>query len=183
MAEREGLVAAITANPKDKLLRQVFADWLEERDENELAASLRADGWDGSGMEGLIGKTILGLSVSDDQSLLAFTLANGPFVLRAEGDCCSESWFYRVRGVVNLIGATVLLIQESPVDDVDVNDGLGRQEEDSAYGVGLVTDRGIASVVYRCSSNGYYGGWVEKTKEHVATDGFQPITCDWQHTT
>jgi uncharacterized protein (TIGR02996 family) len=41
MKDNEGLVNALHSNPRDDTLRLVYADWLEERGENDRAGYLR----------------------------------------------------------------------------------------------------------------------------------------------
>jgi uncharacterized protein (TIGR02996 family) len=43
MTEREALLAAILANPTDDVARLVFADWLEENNEEQYAEFIRAE--------------------------------------------------------------------------------------------------------------------------------------------
>ena len=65
-------------------------------------------------------------------------------------------------GVRNLIGFVVTEIIEGDTSVVNVLDGLGRQDYDTAYSIGLQTDAGACFIVYRNSSNGYYGGWIQR---------------------
>jgi hypothetical protein len=44
-------------------------------------------------MKELIGKTIKGIFVNEDQHFLKFATDAGEVVYYAAGDCCSESWF------------------------------------------------------------------------------------------
>lgn len=41
MSERDALIAAIKANPLEETPRLVFADWLDDHDENDLAKAVR----------------------------------------------------------------------------------------------------------------------------------------------
>lgn len=137
-------------------------------------------------MKELVGKTISGLSVNDDQSALRFDTKDGPITFNAVGDCCSQSWFADINGVDALIGGTVASVEEVGMDGYNVDDGRGRQEVDSAYGYKIATDKGNADVVFRNSSNGYYGGWLTLGKdqyghelESSADEKMTPITTDW----
>lgn len=112
-------------------------------------------------MKELIGKKITGLRVNDDQTVLAFDTDQGAVYYIAYGDCCSESWFADITGVGALIGGTVRMVDEVKMDGYNVDDGRGRQESDQAYGYKITTDKGYADIVFRNSSNGYYGGWLD----------------------
>jgi hypothetical protein len=129
------------------------------------------------GMQELTGKTITALRVNEDQSILAFGHPDGSgAAYLAYGDCCSETWFADITGVTALIGGTVAEAAEVEMQAVD--DGRTRQDEDEFYGVKLRTEKGIADIVYRNSSNGYYGGsiglWEGDLPGNMAS-----ITDDW----
>lgn len=136
-------------------------------------------------MKELIGKKIAGLAVNGDQSLLTFRIEGGEEVsYYAGGDCCSESWFADITGVAALLGGTVSAADSVDLDGYNVEDGRCRQDYDEAYGWKLTTDKGYADIVFRNSSNGYYGGTLE-----LLTDGIrkyldplvmQDITDDWR---
>jgi hypothetical protein len=112
-------------------------------------------------MKELIGKTIASMHVSEGEGFLVFKHPDGTeTVYYAEGDCCSQSWFADIVGVTSLIGATVRTAQGVPMPE-EITDGRGRQEYDTAYGTKLTTDKGYADIVFRNSSNGYYGGWLQ----------------------
>ena len=111
-------------------------------------------------MNELIGRTIRAVYIDDDdQHYLSFETDAGTVVYVAEGDCCSESWFYHVLGVDNLLGQTVLEVDE--IEMGEPADSYSRQDEDKLYGIKLRTARGYTDIEFRNSSNGYYGGWVE----------------------
>ena len=97
----------------------------------------------------------------------------------AWGDCCSETWFADITGVGALIGGTVQTADEVSMDGYNVEDGRTRQECDEAYGYKLTTDKGYADIVFRNSSNGYYGGSIELLKRELP-EGMIAITDDWQ---
>ena len=107
-------------------------------------------------LEDLVGKRVLKLQVSQDQSVLVVTHDQGRSVYQTYADCCSETWIADIVGVDRLLGQTVLQAVDRELEAV--NDGRTRQEEDSFYGIQLRTTGGIVDLVYRNSSNGYYGG-------------------------
>lgn len=129
-------------------------------------------------MNELIGKKILSVSISHDEHILAFTTNQGVIAYEAEGDCCSESWFADITGVNALIGATVQSVDEVDLENYDVEDGRSRQEYDQVYGFKLITDKGYADIVFRNSSNGYYGGQISLYDDPLH-DYMLEITSDW----
>lgn len=131
-------------------------------------------------MKELVGRIITGIRVAPDQSELLFDTDKGPVKYSTEADCCSESWFADITGVHAIIGAQVRQAEEvENMAHYNVEDGRTRQEYDSAYGWKLTTDKGHADIVFRNSSNGYYGGWMNKASDTKAK-GFTPITDDWR---
>lgn len=108
-------------------------------------------------MSGLVGRTIEAIYVGDD--VLCIDTDRGALGWRTEADCCSETWFADIIGTDTLIGGKVMSVADgTPPPDYNVEDGRGRQECDDAYSVYIETDRGVGIVIYRNSSNGYYGG-------------------------
>ena len=130
-------------------------------------------------MKELIGKKITGLRINEDQSVLAFDTDQGVIAYDAWGDCCSETWFADITGVGALIGGTVKTVACVNMNGYNVDDGRCRQDVDEAYGYKLTTDKGYADIVFRNSSNGYYGGSIELLKRELP-EGMIAITDDWQ---
>jgi hypothetical protein len=104
----------------------------------------------------LVGKLITGLLISTGEGQLCFETSTGDVIWDTEGDCCSETWFADINGVSALADATVLSCEV--VELPDPNDDRSRQDSDSAYGMRVRTNKGSCDIVYRNSSNGYYGG-------------------------
>lgn len=129
-------------------------------------------------MKALIGKTITGLSVSDNQGMLVFDHPNGEeTIFYAYGDCCSETWFADIVGVDALLNATVKTCEEITMGEVA--DGRGRQKYDQVYCFKLTTNKGNVDVVFRNSSNGYYGGKLQQVTSIPKNKKFVQITDDW----
>lgn len=127
----------------------------------------------------LIGRRIDAIRIDgDEQHYLEFETDCGVIRLSAEGDCCSESWFYHVLGVKALLGHTVTDIHVVK-DDAEPPDAFSRQEYDKLYGLNFRTTGGMADVEFRNSSNGYYGGWLDKVES--IPDGVRmiPIADDY----
>lgn len=130
-------------------------------------------------MKELIGKTVIGLQVSEGEDFLAFEHPDGTLtVYEAWGDCCSESWFADITGVDALLYSKV--VDAEDVDLPQIQDDRCRQEEDAFYGVKLKTTKGYVDIVFRNSSNGYYGGKIYLSQIWPRTGVMRPITTDWQ---
>ena len=117
------------------------------------------------GINAMVGGKVVAVLAAQDQSSLWFARYDGRvFEWAASGDCCSESWFADVDGLDDLIGKEILAVEvvdmPSYMPDYNVNDGRCRQDADAVYGYKITTDGGYCDVVFRCSSNGYYGGWM-----------------------
>jgi len=129
-------------------------------------------------MKELLNKVISGLKVSQDQCYLLFEHPNGASTMYvAYGTCCSETWFADIIGVEALLGATVTNVEAVPMESVE--DGRSRQEHDEFYGVKLTTTKGYVDIVYRNSSNGYYGGYIELADKVYGEQSFKNIMSDW----
>lgn len=152
-------------------------------------------------MKELVGKVINGLYVNEDQSLLKFDTDQGDVIYLAEGDCCSESWFADI-----LFGWKFFHNVAVSVTEIDVpewvhklasNDKRTRQEYDQVYGFQIVTgseshspyesSNATCDVIFRNSSNGYYGGWCELldqssiwAEKKLPEVVWEQITEDWQ---
>ena len=115
-------------------------------------------------MKELIGRTLTGLTLSDNQRILTFHTSTGKVVYEAEGDCCSESWFAYLLG--DFIGE-VIAVAEKEERRVEPS----RQEVDLVYGYILTIKEPFCSRIERAdvelrnSSNGYYGGWCTYRKD------------------
>lgn len=129
----------------------------------------------------LLGRTVRALEVSEDgERALRFRCEDGDVVWGTDGDCCSESWWADGFQLGALRGGTV--VEVVSLDMPDPDDGRTRQEYDSVYGYEITTDQGVATLAFRNSSNGYYGGWA-----FVASDGGTDVFSwraiegsDWQ---
>jgi hypothetical protein len=155
-------------------------------------------------MKELVGKTITHIEVSvDGNYYIRFNVENEePIVYLAEGDCCSESWFAEVLGAYGALSNKFLVkdVQhmKMPLWAVKhVNtDGKCRQDFDEVYGYKLSVDvlttrynrmlntyldfsgNGTVEIIYRNSSNGYYGGWCELC-DNPEDQEWIKITEDW----
>lgn len=130
-------------------------------------------------MEELIGKRIREIYLSDDQSEILFCTDDGDVGYQTFGDCCSETWFADLVNVPALLDGKVFTIESIALPDYNVEDGRTRQDYDEAYGLKVNTDRGTAKIIYRNSSNGYYGGDIEPIKDTSAVQRDIAILDDY----
>ena len=147
-------------------------------------------------MKELIGKTVTKIGVSQDQSVIMFVQDDATSTaFQASGDCCSESWFADIT-FQNHWGTSGLPLVVNEVSEIEVpdfvlkmieKDGRTRQDYDQVYGYKLVTNKGTCEIIYRNSSNGYYGGdcnvmkpeeckWDKKSLEEAV---WEYIEDDW----
>ena len=131
-------------------------------------------------MKDLVGKTIEAIFVSPGGEYLLFVTNQGDITYATRGDCCSVTWFADITGVEALIGGKVEVTWEVNMGSYNVNDGRCRQVEDIAYGYKIRTDKGYADIVFRNSSNGYYGGGIYRTHKILRRQYMRPITEDWR---
>lgn len=130
-------------------------------------------------MKDMLGRYIERVSVSDGERFLMFHIRYSTVTYEAYGDCCSESWFADITGLDNLRGQTVVGVR---ILDVDLPEGdtRTRQEWDQVYGYRLSTRKGDCDIIFRNSSNGYYGGELLLVPESASLSGetFTEITTD-----
>ena len=74
-----------------------------------------------------------------------------------------------------LIDSIVLSVEDIEIESVE--DNRGRQEHDEFYGAKITTSKGYTDIVYRNSSNGYYGGGCFICEE--PSENMIEITEDW----
>jgi hypothetical protein len=117
----------------------------------------------------LLGRRIDAIHGSKESSTLTFETDQGPISWRAEGDCCSYSWFEEFHGVDALLGQTVTKAEYLGLEWC-AGDGYDEPCLQD-YGILLTTTWGRAKIVFRNSSNGHYGGSVEATDNHDLSGG------------
>jgi hypothetical protein len=109
----------------------------------------------------LVGKTIKAINLDVSGDAIQFLLDDESIVKAvADGDCCSHTWIEDVLDPEAAIGSEVL-----EADDIDLPDHLceptkhGHDEDEMEYyGFAIKTAKGVCTIAYRNSSNGYYGG-------------------------
>ena len=112
---------------------------------------------DGNRIEKIAGHTITKVEISQSKEYLRITTDRRTFVFEAKGDCCSHSWFEAIDDPQAMLGKVV------EVEEIDIPFSKTRPEQVDYeyiqyYGVRFTTAAGRATVEYRNSSNGYYGG-------------------------
>lgn len=109
-------------------------------------------------MEALLNKKILDIQISTLEHYIKFLTNQGEFIYAAEADCCSETWFSEILNVDFLINHSVSEVKSVYLPEPAIGDPHGRQESDMFYGIIINTEAGTSTIVFRNSSNGYYGG-------------------------
>lgn len=114
-------------------------------------------------MKELIGHRIYKVELSEDATVLAFTLEDGAKIYYVtDGDCCSETWFPSINGIDNIVVSrgqtrdkTITKVIDRPmIDHLEST----RQKEDVLYGFFILCNYGGCEIEFRNASNGYYGG-------------------------
>lgn len=125
-----------------------------------------------------MGQRIDGIYVSDGENELLLQ-TDGPNVcLGTYGDCCSETWFADITGVTSLLDGNVKSIEA--LNDLPVgSEDRSRQDYDLVYGFRIHTHKGSGDIIFRNSSNGYYGGNIEPTSD-LNPARMTRITSDWR---
>jgi hypothetical protein len=107
----------------------------------------------------LISRKVREVFVTNDRKAIKFICEdNFEVIAYADGDCCSVSWIENVEGVEQIIGKTILSIE-----NVNMNKEPVESEEYEYlqfYGCKVVSDSGYMLIDYRNSSNGYYSGYL-----------------------
>lgn len=103
----------------------------------------------------LVGKTIIDVLIADDKKALLFKCEDGDHVVRADGDCCSDTWIEHVETPALGFPATVLAVSELDMPEGEERSKYGVTK---LYGCKIETDKGEIVIDYRNESNGYYGG-------------------------
>ena len=131
-------------------------------------------------MKKLIGKTVKSIYIDrESQEYLKFRTDTGDFVYKTDGDCCSETWFADIIGIASLLNEKIINVEE--IEMPECTDNRTRQEEDVIYCYKIQTCKGHTDIIFRNSSNGYYGGEIGLCKRQHIIDKvkFKKITDDY----
>jgi hypothetical protein len=129
----------------------------------------------------LVGKSVEAIYWSAEQ--LAFKVSNGEVIrYDAWADCCANSYFHDFYGVAHLLhNGPIVSTREIPLEGHEENREDGNPVVE-CYGHELVTVHPkwgeVTSVLsFRTASNGYYGGFIERTGR-VPAEPMETITAD-----
>lgn len=140
-------------------------------------------------IDGFYGEVVTGIflnKVKDEEMLYLATDRGGGFLFEFFAECCSETWVADIIGVDNLVNKVGQFIREvttaEGISMPDPCDGRSRQESDEVFGLRFRTSQGTCEIIFRNSSNGYYGGSYSFKKLDTALDvtGWKEITEDFQ---
>lgn len=105
----------------------------------------------------LIGKTIVGMKISEEKDALLFEVEGGGQLMAiVDGDCCSHSWVEAVELPALGFPFTITAVEDLELNKDPVSDE--NFEYLQFYGAKISTDKGDMVIDYRNESNGYYGG-------------------------
>jgi len=112
----------------------------------------------------LIGHVILDIQIGRQEDSVRFVCVNGDKIdFDTTSGCCSETWIAEVLNLPALIGKRVIAAIDLGLPERP-DDGHSRQAHDIFYGFRLDTKAGSCTIVFRNSSNGFYGGTVQRGK-------------------
>jgi hypothetical protein len=134
-------------------------------------------------LEELIGATVSEVWMEMGEGSIIFKTDKGVYRYPVEGDCCSQSWFSDIYGLVPLFESPVVAIVELGMEWYSIDDDRCRHTDDVAYGYQIRTEySGTTTIVFRNSSNGYYGGNLAQVEilHEVPTEGYTQIKDDWK---
>lgn len=135
----------------------------------------------------LVGKIVKAVFLAADGGAIKFDLVDGSsIVAHADGECCSLSWIENVQGIDQLLGSTIVSVEDvGDMPEVKGNRYDHCEDEMAFYGCKITTEKGYAVIDYRNSSNGYYGGSLVWPGEHLYGGVFgQNISSeDWREVT
>lgn len=108
----------------------------------------------------LVGKTVSEVRLSEGEHQMLMVCSDGTRLLfDTDADCCSETWIADIIGTHFLVGHVITAAEglELP-DNLPDSDERTRQEYDQYFGIKITTVVGYCDIIFRNSSNGYYGG-------------------------
>lgn len=108
-------------------------------------------------MKELIGSRVFEIRMDPQHEAILFGTNKGVFRYRCDADCCSETWIESLENVDALLRGDVREVVELE----EVSAPGTRQESDVIYGFKINTNKGTFKLIFRNSSNGYYGGSLE----------------------
>jgi hypothetical protein len=111
-----------------------------------------------SSISELKGKVVNKVYRNEHLDVLGFELDDGTLhTFQTEGDCCAQCWFEHVDNFDEIVGFPVVDVQEMDRTSFEF-DSCDTIDYNFVYFVGK---RGVASIEFRTSHNGYYNGCIE----------------------
>jgi hypothetical protein len=111
----------------------------------------------------MLNRKLASVVLDASRDVITFAFQDGlTRAFSVEGDCCSHSWIEHLEMPGDIVGATLLSVDDSaPVtQDHNEHDEARGGEFIEVYNTSFKTDRGEIVLEYRNSSNGYYGGYL-----------------------
>lgn len=102
------------------------------------------------------------MKIADDKKAILFTTTDGDMIVRADAECCSETWIENIELPASGFPAKVLSVDDLAMPELQQPED-GRIEH---YGCKITTNKGEIIIDYRNESNGYYGGSLCWPSEH-----------------
>ena len=140
-------------------------------------------------MKELIGKKVNSIKIYGDfQRYIEFETDNGIICYEGVGDCCSETYFSNIWNPQNILDEVIEEVETMELMDGEYPNRKSRQDVDSVYGIKLIVGKKeylnskCCVILFRNSSNGYYGGEYELTQEipEEAKKKEWMINKDWE---
>ena len=127
-------------------------------------------------MKELLNEEIIAIYTNDERTLLCFIDIHGEtWAYTTRSECCSETWFEEIINPENMVWEHIIGIEiksmvekESLSPEDDDNPRRGYIKE---YGYTFKTQKGYTDIIYRNSSNGYYGGECEYLPDLTFKEG------------
>lgn len=105
------------------------------------------------------------------------------FAIMCEADCCSESWVSDIIDFDNMIDAEIISVEI--LEDRQATEEENKRTRglrDKIYGIKIFSMKGYTDIIFRNSSNGYYGSEITIQENFSLADlkDTEVITTDLQ---
>lgn len=125
------------------------------------------------------GKSIERIYMDEDR--LTFVTNSGMYSYEVDGLCCSRSYFFDFYGVENLIGSVIESFEwiELSADEKCIENDMFSYTDVYGYRFNFLHEKfGIMSAAFsfRNDHNGYYGGYMEETNNHLTDEAYRVTT-------
>lgn len=118
----------------------------------------------------LVGRVIEKIRIASDKKAILFVTDKGDVIAKADGDCCSSTWFENIS-----LPAYSLPLKVIGVEDIEMPESENENCDGDViahYGCKVSTEKGDIVIDYRNESNGYYGGNISWPDENGEYDYF-----------